>query len=151
MTKRSGHTLGIARSARPGEGRPRWRAWLFAAGFLLGAPACAQPLPPEWARFHDLRLETQTDGQNWLILRYLAPEIARDGGTLAYDDVAQAIDSLCNKDGMASVAALEGKGQTVDQVVITVMDRVVEWGTASPEATMFLGTYLPSDDGCIWQ
>ena len=140
------------RSLRAGEGRPR-RGATLALMLALSTPAAAADLPEGWATFHDARVEVhagQTEGaeERWLVMRYLAPAIAREGGTLGYDDVALEMDALCNGQALATARAHESP---VDQIVITLMDRVVERGQPDPEATQFIASYLVTEAGCEWE
>ncbi len=97
--------------------------------------------------FHDAHVEEQTDGETWLTLRLVSPQIGRDDGKVGYEDVADDLDSLCDSHGLPAAAA----AGTVDQVLITLMDRIVERGVTDPDATMFIGAYLPAEGGCVWQ
>lgn len=92
-------------------------------------------------------VEEQLNGETWLTLRYVAPLIGMEEGKMGYDQVSGDIDHLCESEGLSAAARAGG----VDQVVIALLDRVVERGTYDPEATMFVGAYLPSEGGCIWQ
>ncbi|SFC47242.1 DUF6497 family protein [Tropicimonas isoalkanivorans] len=122
-----------------------------AVGLALGA----QPVAAQEIVLHsglsvmplDRIVERQADGRMWLTLRYVTPRIARDGGDMGYEDVATDLDELCNTQGL-SAAAEEGG---IDEVVIALLDRPVEWGTTDPDATMFIGAYFPDEEGCIWQ
>lgn len=124
---------------------------------LLGALCCttsavADPLPKGWASFHDLHLQAQpASGETWLVLRYLSPNVARDTGIWGYEEVAPALDQLCDDDGVDAANLAIEQGGTIDQIVVTVMDRVVDWGTADPEATMYRGAYSLKDGRCEWQ
>lgn len=141
------------RPLRAGEGRP-WRGALLTAALALTAPfAAAADLPEGWAEFHDAIVEVhagRTEGaeERWLVMRYLAPGIAREGGSLGYDDVALEMDALCNGQALATAKAHESP---VDQIVITLMDRVVERGQPDPQATQFIASYSVTETGCEWQ
>lgn len=102
---------------------------------------------------HDALVEVhvgRTEGaeERWLVMRYLAPQIAREGGTLGYDDVAGEMDALCNGAGLATAA---GHESPVDQIVIALMDRVVERGQPDPQATQFIASYDITEAGCEWR
>ena len=71
----------------------------------------------------------------------------RGGGDLAYADVAEDLGRLCDMDGIKTAKELGG----IDQIVITLMGRPMERGASDPDATMFIGAYLPGEEGCIWQ
>jgi hypothetical protein len=96
----------------------------------------------------DMVLERQGDGQVWLVLRYLAPRIAREGGDLGYDAVAGDLDALCEGPGRQAAAAAE---PAPDQVVIVLMDRPVPRGVPDPEATVFISAYDITPEGCRWR
>lgn len=85
------------------------------------------------------------------MLRYLAPRIARAGGDLGYDDVAADLDALCAGPGLAAAAEAAEAGSGPDQIVVTLMDRPVERGVTDPDATLFIGAYVPGPDGCVWE
>ncbi|SIN80737.1 DUF6497 family protein [Vannielia litorea] len=137
---------------RTGEGRPRCGT-VIALILSIATPACAADLPEGWAVFHDAIVErhigeTEGDEERWLIMRYLAPAIARDGGTLVYDDVSEAMDVLCNGPALETARSHESP---IDQIVIALMDRVVERGQPDPEATQFIASYQVTETGCEWQ
>lgn len=100
---------------------------------------------------YDMVLEGQPDGQVWLVLRYLAPRIAREGGDLDYAAVAPDLDALCEGPGREAAALAAGQGESVDQVVVVLMDRAVVRGEADPAATTFMSAYRLGPGGCVWQ
>ncbi|PRY25055.1 hypothetical protein CLV78_102232 [Aliiruegeria haliotis] len=113
---------------------------------FFAAAAVAQDAGLE-ASFHDLIVEQQSDGQTWLTLRFVSPRIGPEDGELGYEEVAGDLDRLCDLHGMTAVEESGG----ADQVYITLMDRVIERGVYDPEATMYIGAYKPTADGCVWQ
>ncbi|MEL6521411.1 MAG: DUF6497 family protein [Pseudomonadota bacterium] len=126
----------------------RWGLGLIL--ITLGNPLWAQDLPSgQTVTLVESLLENQGEtNETWLVLRYLAPRIARDGGDLTYDQVAPDLDQLCNTDGLE---ALRLTSADVAQIVVVLMDRDVPRGTPDPAATMFISAYLPDEKGCIWQ
>lgn len=148
------------RSPRAGEGRLRRAVAFWRLGLAAGVLALGSGLAPEGLRaadatmpsgqivtFHDAHVEDQGDGTRWLVLRYLAPSIGTSGDSLGYDTVSGDLDALCAVDGLA---AAEAAGD-IAQIVIVLMDRPVERGTADPEATQFIGAYASGPEGCVWQ
>ncbi|MEL6206157.1 MAG: DUF6497 family protein [Pseudomonadota bacterium] len=117
---------------------------------VLPPPAPALPSGQEVAPL-DMTLEVQTDGQLWLVLRYLSPRIARDAGDLGYDAVAPDLDALCDGPGLAAAAASAVAGHPPDQIVVALLDRPLPRGMSDPDATQFIGAYLPGEGGCAWQ
>jgi len=145
------------RQRRVGEGRPRRGALLALLAMTLpgltAASGAQAASAPEWTTFHDARIEQHSSAaagekEQWLVIRYLAPEIARDGGSKGYEEAVAAMDALCEGPGLATVRAYESP---VQQIVVTLMDRIVEWGEATPEATQFIATYAVTEAGCEWQ
>ncbi|MEE4118959.1 MAG: DUF6497 family protein [Paracoccaceae bacterium] len=98
----------------------------------------------------DMALERQGDGQVWLVLRYLAPRIARESGDLGYDDVIADLGALCAGPGLTAAAQAETTGPAPVQIVVTLMDRPVPRGATDPEATLFIEAYSPGPEGCTW-
>lgn len=116
--------------------------------FLLAAgPAVAEIALPSGLAVTpaDRAEERQPDGELWLVLRYLAPEIG--AGAVGYEDVTGDLDRLCAEEGLA---AAQAAAETVDQVVIVLMDRPVPRGQAVPEATQYIGAYRIGDGTCQW-
>lgn len=156
-----GHCPNVrVRPCRGGEGRPLHGALPplmmicgFAAALIAGHPAEARAETPAWTVFHDARIEMHSglragEQEGWLVMRYLAPEIARDGGSKTYEDAAAAMDEICAGAGLATARQNESP---VARIVVTLMDRIVEWGRATPEATQFIATYAVTEAGCEWQ
>lgn len=146
---------------RAGERRPRRALLALGCALWAGPGAVAvtaedEALPPPAPALPsgqevvpaDMALERQGDGQLWLVLRYLAPRIARAGGDLGYDAVAADLDALC--EGPARQAS-EAAGAAPDQVVIVLMDRTVPRGVPDPEATLFISAYEVTPEGCRWR
>ena len=80
--------------------------------------------------------------------RFIAPGIARDGGGLSIEDAAADMDHLCTAFALPRLAAV---GPRPQQVIISLSDRAVEFGVASPEATQFFEAYRIVDGACIWE
>lgn len=94
---------------------------------------------------YDVLEEEQPDGEHWLVLRYLAPAIA--DGAIQYDAVVGDLQHLCQSDGiLAYQQADEGFGQ----IVVILMDRPVDRGEPTPDATQYIGAYLPENGECVW-
>lgn len=82
-----------------------------------------------------------------LRFRFLAPEIARDGGTVSFDVAAKDMLALCNSYALPRVAQT---GPMPAQIVISLSDVPVTFGQSSPEATQFFEAYQIKDGACIW-
>ncbi len=131
-------------------GLGRARLLVAALVVLAGGAVLAQKVvrtPDVEVRFLDRIVEQQSDGQTWLTLRFVAPEIGQGAGHVGYEQVSTELDRLCDIEGLPAAKEVGD----VDQVLITLMDRIVERGVMDPDATIFIGAYLPTDGGCVWQ
>ena len=84
----------------------------------------------------------------WLRFRFVAPEIARDGGSIDYAKAEPDMTHLCENLALPYIAEYELKGQ---MIVISLADRVTEFGQADPDATQFFEAYRLQDNTCIWE
>lgn len=80
------------------------------------------------------------------VLRFIAPDIAREGGSVGADAALADLDWLCRTHGVP-VAALPAARS--DKLVITIMDRPVPRGTTDPAATQYFGLYTVEDGACV--
>ncbi|SDZ52792.1 hypothetical protein SAMN05444004_11938 [Jannaschia faecimaris] len=138
------------------RGRYHWSAVLLAwrnltlAAALLAAcagPSAAQSGLPSgqaivlWEVVWERVDSTGTQA----ILRFIAPGIAREVGTVDVDAAFADLDWLCATHAVpiASLPASHG-----DTVVITLMDRPVPRGETDPEATQYFGIYTIENGEC---
>ncbi|MBK0329143.1 hypothetical protein I5535_17850 [Rhodobacteraceae bacterium F11138] len=87
-------------------------------------------------------------GETWVRFRFVAPQIARQTGTVKYTQAAGDMDHLCQTLVLPYLADYE---LSANRVVISLSDRTVPFGVADSEATQFFETYRPEDAGCIWE
>lgn len=90
----------------------------------------------------------------WLILRYLAPQIARDGGggnVFDYEATAPDLDYLCNSEGVREFDARARQGAQIHQIVVTMLDRPLDRGTSDPDVTQFNEAYRVEDGACMME
>ncbi|MFN3936931.1 MAG: DUF6497 family protein [Gemmobacter sp.] len=79
--------------------------------------------------------------------RFIAPEIARDGGSIDFDTASADMEYLCNTYALPRVETLTGP--TPEEIVIAFSDIPVEFGTIAPEATQFFEAFSVEDGICI--
>jgi len=129
-----------------------WLGKITAAAMLICAPfglaaemikvPSGQPIT-----FHDVIWEAEGD-VNTYRFRYIAPEISRQGGSIGFDQAEQDLHHLCET---SALPALIEQGRSVDRIVISLSDRIVEFGTSNPDATQFFDAYTPDGTKCIWE
>ncbi|MDP2085852.1 MAG: DUF6497 family protein [Gemmobacter sp.] len=81
--------------------------------------------------------------------RFIAPEIARDGGHIDFDTAAADMDHLCETYALPRVTTITGPRPA--QVVISLSDIPVEFGVVTPEATQFFEAYSITEGVCEWE
>lgn len=81
-------------------------------------------------------------GEPVLVLRYVAPEIARARGLYDFDALAGDFVVLCDRN-----APVDGP----TRVIVALMDRAVRRGQTTPEATQYNESFRRTADGCEWE
>ena len=79
--------------------------------------------------------------------RFLAPAIARAGGTVDAGTAAADMDFLCQNYALDRIA---GIGPQPSQIIISMSDMDVPFGEARPDATQFFNAYSIEDGVCVW-
>jgi Family of unknown function (DUF6497) len=80
--------------------------------------------------------------------RFLAPAIARNGGTVDFAAASADMAHLCQAFALDRVVQA---GAAPAQVIISLADQVVPFGEAAPEATQYFEAYRIEDGACIWE
>lgn len=80
--------------------------------------------------------------------RFLAPGIAREGGTVDAETAALDMDHLCQAYALPRISSL---GPTPQQIVISMSDRDVPFGETRPDATQLFNAYSIVDGACVWE
>lgn len=109
--------------------------------------AAAQDVPSGQAVTLDEVLVDAVGAEAWLRFRFLAPQIARDGGDVSFDAARDDLLHLCDTVALPYLSAYELSG---DVIVISLMDRTVPFGTSDPEATQFFEAFRMRDGACLW-
>ena len=132
------------------SGRKQVTAVVLATAGLAAGPVWAEITVPsgQVIELHEMFLEAQENGDVVLRLRYLTPEIAREGGARTFGDVEEDFLHLCEREALPLLAQAE---QEADQIVISMMDRVVEFGASDSAAIQFFEMFRHNSDTCIWE
>ncbi len=80
--------------------------------------------------------------------RFVAPEIARNSGSINFETAARDMDHLCER---FAIPRLPLMGPRPREVVISFSDRPLEFGEANPEITQFFEAYRIEDETCVWE
>ena len=87
------------------------------------------------------------DGMTWRF-RFVAPQIARDGGTVSLETAIADMDALCA--GFV-LRRFNTNGVLPKQVIISLADRRTDYGVAAPGVTQFFEAYAVDNGTCIWK
>lgn len=79
--------------------------------------------------------------------RFLAPDVARDGGRVDAETAAADMDDLCQNYALARIAEI---GPQPAQIIISMSDMDVPFGETRPEATQLFNAYSIEDGSCVW-
>lgn len=121
---------------------------VFVAFAALGGPAFAQDVPSgQPVELHEVLVD-EVGTETWLRFRFVAPQIAREGGSITYVDAEPDMQHLCDKLALPYIDQYALSG---DVIVISLSDRPTEFGQADPDATQFFDAYRPDGASCIWE
>ena len=79
--------------------------------------------------------------------RFLAPAIAREGGSIDPETAALDMDFLCQSFALARIATT---GPQPSQIIISMSDVDVPFGQSRPDATQLFNSYSIADGTCVW-
>lgn len=120
---------------------------------LLAGPAMAQGLIPvpsgQPVTLQDVIWNEPGPAGLTARFRFVAPEIAQDGGSIDFDTAVEDMDHLCNTYALPRTQTITGPRPA--QVVISLADRPVDFGVMAPEATQFFEAYRIENGACVWE
>ncbi len=140
------------RTARPRFALPlaprRIALWLTL--LMLGGVARADITVPSGQdiTLGDVFFETQKDGELWLRLRFLAPGIGAGQGKISYEQAEEDFLYLCQSEALPRLEAVKTRASVI---VITLMDRMVEFGASDPAAVQYFEAFRPEGGACLWE
>lgn len=130
----------------------RTRTILAVFCFCLPAPLCAEEMidVPSGQPVTFLDVVHEAPGPEGLTyrFRFLAPAIARVGGTIDSEQALEDMAALCESYVLSRLAA---PGPQPSQIIISLADRPVPFGQPDPEATQFFEAFRPEGSSCIWE
>ena len=144
----------FSRRAAAPEGGADARKCVVFRGCVLGLAmiwttcAAADPLPSgQTVELMELRSD-EVSGETWLRFRFLAPAIAREGGTVDFAGAEGDMAHLCQTVALEHLAET---GVSADRIVVSLSDRVVDFGVADADATQYFDAFRVEDGRCIWE
>lgn len=129
--------------------RPATLSLALALGLSPAALRADEPIPvPSGQTVTWIDTISDAQGPEGLTarFRFLAPAIAREGGTVSLEAAHADMAFLCDT---WVIPRLSGIGPQPVQVVVSLSDRPVPFGEADPEATQFFEAYRPEDGLCV--
>jgi len=118
---------------------------------MFATPLLADPVVvPSGQSIELIERLVDSDGPKGLTWRYrfLAPQVARDTGTVLAETAFMDMEALCERVVAPEVTA---SSQPPVQVVVSLMDRIVPFGEMAPDATQFFDAYRIVDKKCLWE
>lgn len=87
-------------------------------------------------------------GEAWLRFRFLAPGIGKADGGVSYAQVEADFAHLCDTVALPYLTqfALEA-----DVLVISLLDRPVDFGQSDPQATQYIEAFRVETGSCEWE
>ena len=126
--------------------------WLALLGLILPFPAWADDdiALPSGQTVTLIETLANIPGSDGLAMRYrfLAPQIARKGGTVDADTAGKDMEWLCNT---YALPRLPKDGPQPVEIIISMSDINVPFGEDHPEATQFFNSYSIADGTCEWE
>lgn len=80
--------------------------------------------------------------------RFIAPAIARDGGSVDFETAVADMRALCDDFALPRLSQL---GPQPAQIIISLSDVPVPFGESAPAATQFFEAFSLQDGACIWE
>ncbi len=126
--------------------------WLALLGLILPLPLRAEDALtlPSGQKVTLIEALSNIPGSDGLAIRYrfLAPDIARDTGTIDADTAGDDMVWLCNT---YALPRLPKNGPQPAEIIISMSDMNVPFGEDHPEATQFFNSYSIEDGKCQWE
>lgn len=136
----------------PFNRKPNMLRWFVLFGLILPLPALAGDTIalPSGQKVTLIQALSNIPGNDGLAMRYrfLAPQIARKGGTIDADTAGTDMDWLCTT---YALTRLPTNGPQPVEIIISMSDRDVPFGEDHPEATQFFNSYAIADGTCQWE
>ena len=91
-------------------------------------------------------VEVQPDGARWARFRYVMPALG--GADAGFDAVQADFVTLCE---VQARPMLKDAGEEVALVIVSLMDKPLEFGQSDPGTVQYFESFVIRDDRCIWE
>ncbi len=121
---------------------------LATALILAATPALAIDVPTgQPVELQEVLVDVM-GAETWLRFRFVAPQIARETGSVTFAQAEPDMVYLCEAVALPYIAEYALDGQVI---VVSLSDRPTEFGQPDPDATQFFEAYRPDGATCIWE
>jgi hypothetical protein len=108
----------------------------------------AQDVPSgQVVTLHEVLID-EVNAQSWLRFRFIAPQIARNGGDVTFAQAEPDMAHLCQATAVPYMAEY---ALSADMIVISMSDQIIEFGETNPDATQFFDAFRVENETCIWE
>lgn len=121
--------------------------WAATSPVVLGAALVQMPPSGTTVDLYEVLID-EVGGESWLRFRFLAPQIARAGGTVSYNDLVDDFVYLCERVALPYLADYDIDASVI---VVSLLDRPVDFGAADPDATQFIDAFRVTSGACEWE
>jgi hypothetical protein len=94
----------------------------------------------------ELDVKQGAEGSAVARFRYVMPELANPA--IEFEDVERDFAHLCQTHILPT---LERRGQTAQTAIVSIADREIAFGVATPAATQYFEGFTVEDGTCIWE
>ncbi|MFK7763061.1 MAG: DUF6497 family protein [Roseobacter sp.] len=88
----------------------------------------------------------EVGAEAWLRFRFLAPSIGKASGKLTFVEAQDDFEHLCQAVALPYLVEFD---LSADVVVIALLDRLVVFGEADPEATQYIEAFHVAEGDCV--
>ncbi|MFV2033886.1 MAG: DUF6497 family protein [Halocynthiibacter sp.] len=99
-------------------------------------------------RFQEVIWGQRSAGGLAVRFRFLAPEIARSGGRISFDEAVGDMQDLCDNYALRRISEL---GPRPAQIIISLSDRPVPFAEPDPGVTQYFEAYRIENTVCVWE
>lgn len=115
------------------------------AGWYVGTGATAPNVPSgQHVELFEVLVD-QVGAEAWLRFRFLAPSIGKSQGDLSFEQTFNDFGYLCDEVALPYIAEY---ALVADVIVISLLDRPVEFGASDPEATQYIEAFRSAGSEC---